>query len=106
MNAKQERGHRLIAEGTRLLVEGTIEATGPGAENVTPKSCAPFKWRALLELARDGKLPSTKVGGKVVIRRADLEAYIDREGLRRGKAIDDQDVSDEVEDILKAGARR
>lgn len=103
--AKIERGIRLQAEGQRLIIEGTIEERGASAEWVDQRS-SPLGRRKHLALAREGKLPSQKHGSRVLVRRDDLNAYIEREGLGRGRRVDDEDVTDVVEGILKTGARR
>lgn len=104
--AKRERGIRLVGEGQRLIIEATLE------ERVAPddwytQHTSPLKKRRFLDLTRSGKIPSRKDGTSVLVRRADLDAYIEQNGLARGgKTPDDEDVEDVVEGILNAGAGR
>ncbi|MBX3205150.1 MAG: hypothetical protein KF764_08770 [Labilithrix sp.] len=104
--AKKERGMALVAEGNRLIIEATLE------ERVSPddwytQHSSPLKKRRYLELARTGKIPSRKDGTSVLVRRADLDAYIEREGLARGgRALESESVEDVVAGILRVGGGR
>lgn len=104
--AMRERGLRMIAEGHALLTEASLAERGAANDWIDQRT-SPLGRRRHLELARSGVLPSRKHGSKVLVRRDDLNAYIEREGIRRGvHEDDDDDVNDVVDTILKTGGGR
>ena len=95
----------LEAEGLALLAEGfarlakaararTSKADGPSAVDWIPAAASPLGRKRTLALARSGELESSKVGRKVLISRASLEALL--EAGRRGEPVananDDEDL--------------
>lgn len=103
--AMRERALRMIAEGHALLTEAALAERGAANDWVDQRS-SPLGRRRHLELARSGVLPSRKHGSKVLVRRDDLNDYIEREGIRRGAHEADEEVRDVVDSILKAGGGR
>lgn len=103
--ALKERGLRMIAEGQALVIEATIAERG-AANDWVDQNHSPLGKRQHLELARTGKLPSRKHRNRILVRRDDLNAYIESQGIRRGKHLDDEEVTDVVDAILKTGGRR
>jgi excisionase family DNA binding protein len=103
--ARLERAKRTIAEGISEMIEATI-ARGVAANEWVDQNHSPLGKRKHLELARAGKLPSKKVGRDVLVKRDDLNAYIQREGISRGRSVDDEDVLEIVERIAAGGRRR
>ena len=103
--AKLERAKRQIAEGIADLVEAIIER-GVAASEWVDQDASPLGKRAHLELARAGTIESRKVNRRVLVRRVDLNRYIEQHGLRRGpEPSEDEEVEDVIERIL-AGAER
>lgn len=103
--ARLERAKRQIAEGISEMIEATI-ARGVAANEWVDQHHSPLGKRRHLELARKGKLPSKKHGQLVLVKREDMNAYLEREGLTRARPTDDDDVLDVVERIASGGRRR
>jgi hypothetical protein len=104
--ARLERAKRTIAEGVIELVEAKLELVGTESEWID-QSKSPLGRRRHRDLARLGKLPSKKLGKRILIRRSDINAFLDREALSRGDTIKDtDDVSHVVEELLKPGKKR
>ena len=103
--ARLERAKRTIAEGISEMIEATI-ARGVAANEWVDQMHSPLGKRRHLELARTGKLPSKKIGRLVLVRREDMNAFLDREGLTRARPSDDDDVLAVVERIASGGRRR
>jgi excisionase family DNA binding protein len=103
--ARLERAKRTIAEGISEMIEATI-ARGVAANEWVDQKSSPLGKNRHLALARTGKIPSKKVGQLVLIRRDDLNAYLEREGISRSRPTDEDDVLDVVERITAGGRRR
>lgn len=103
--ARKERAKRGLAEAVAELVTATIEE-GLAASEWVDQRASPLGQRPHLELARSGKVPSRKIVGRVLIRRDDLNRYIEQEGLQRGARADEEDVTDIVEAIVSGSSRR
>lgn len=67
------RAHKLIAEGHLLLARA---AESNAATDYYDQNNSPLGKRRHLRLARDRVLPSSKVGRQVLIKRADLDAWL------------------------------
>lgn len=102
--ARIERATRLIMEGVTEAVKATLDQGNAVAEWVDQRH-SPLGKRRHLELARSGRIPSKKHGQLVLIRREDLNAYIERAGLSRGKSSEEEEVVDLVERIEKRSRR-
>lgn len=101
--ARLERAKRTIAEGVSELVEARLSLADASNDWVDQYK-SPLGKRRHLDLVRTGKLQGRKLGRRVLVRRVDLNAHIEREGLARGRPADEQDVVDVVDELL--GARR
>lgn len=104
--ARLERAKRTIAEGVAEMIEATI-ARGVAANEWVDQNASPLGKAKHLKLARTGKVQSKKIGRAVLIKREDLNAYIEREGLSRAPASTaEAEVLDIVERITAGGRRR
>lgn len=103
--ARLERAKRGIAECVAEMIEATI-ARGVAANEWVDQAHSPLGKRRHLELARAGKLPSKKIGRLVLVKRDDLNAYLEREGLARGTRVEDEDVLDVLERVTASAGRR
>lgn len=98
--ARAERAKRAIAEAVSDLITATLEQGASQVEWVNQKS-SPLGRRKHCELVRKGKLPGYRHGRDVLVRRADMNAYLEREGVRPVTAAnDDEAVVDIVEELL------
>lgn len=102
--ARLERGMRLIAEGMREALTAVVAESGASSEWVD-QNHSPLGKRRHLALAREQKIASKKHGHLVLILREDLNQYIEREGLSRGKRTADEDVKDVLERIESRSKR-
>lgn len=102
--ARLEHAFGLIRNGIVEAVKATIDA-GHAVGDWVDQNHSPFGKRKHLDLAREKKIPSRKVGNRVLFRRDDVNAYIERHGLRGGKRTDEEDVVDIVESLEAAAAR-
>lgn len=102
--ARLERAKRQIAEGVADMIEATIARAGAGGEWVD-QNHSPLGKRKHLRLAAKKKIPSRKHGKQVLIRRDDLNTYIECEGIGRGKRAELDDVEDVVERMLRRGQK-
>lgn len=104
-DAKLERAKRQIAEGIASAVEAIIER-GVAASEWIDQHASPLGRSAHLSLARSGKVESRKVHRRVLIKRVDLNRYIEQQAEKRGEnRHEDEDVSDVLERIT-AGVGR
>ena len=101
--ARAERATRLIAEGVKKLVEATL-ARGAAETEWVNQAHSPLGRRRHIVLARKGIIPSKKIGRDILVRRSDLDAYIQREGLSRGVPLDDEPL-DEIVRKLTDGTK-
>ena len=68
------------------LDAGPVEAPVPAGDGwADARSCSPLSRRQFLKLCASGELPSTRVGRRVVVRRADLDAHVAAGLARRSK---------------------
>ena len=103
--ARKERAKRGIAEAVADLIAATIEE-GLAVSEWVDQCTSPLGRRRHLEIARTGKLASRKHGSRVLIRRDELNAYIEKEGLGRGKHTEEQDLGAVVDSLLLAGGSK
>lgn len=89
------RGYGKLAEAAEARLASSDADAGP--EWIAPSE-SPLGKRQTLELARAGELESSKVGRKVLVRRASLDRYLDAH-RREGPANDGED-----EDLFGAKA--
>lgn len=68
---------RLIGEA----VESALSRVSAADEWVDART-SPLPRRAFLKLAREGAFPASLVGNKFMVRRRDVEAYIERQRIR------------------------
>lgn len=102
--ARLERAKRQIADGVAEMIEAKI-AAGVAAGEWVDQDHSPLGKRAHLELAREGRLRSRKVKRQVLIRRDELNAFIEKEGLARGDHEPEDDVDAIVDTITRGGKR-
>jgi hypothetical protein len=93
------KAYKLLAEAARVRAEASPETSTPAAEWIGPEA-SPLGRRPTLALCRSGALESAKIGRRVLVRRASLEAYVERH--RRG----DVPAYTEDEDLFGAGSSR
>ena len=75
----------LAALADALEVE-PADAPAPAGDGwADARSCSPLSRRQFLKLAASGELASTRVGRRVVVRRADLDALLAAGLARRSK---------------------
>jgi hypothetical protein len=102
--ARRERSFRLLAEGIHEAVRAILEEEAAAGEWIDQHH-SPLGKRVHLELCRTGKLPSKKLGKRVLVKREDMNAHIERNGLSRGRNVEPDDVVDIVERITSRGKR-
>lgn len=102
--ARIDRAKRAIADAIDELVEARISKGAARAELVD-QSTSPLGRRRHLELVREGKLPAMREGRRVLVRRADIDAYLNERQIAPPPSTDD-DVDGMVERIVGAGGRR
>lgn len=102
--ARLERAKRVVADAVADMVVAQL-AIGNAQNEWIDQKHSPLGRLKHLELVRTGKLPGRKLGHSVLVRRDDLNAYIEREGLRREVPVEEQDVVDIVEELTGAGRR-
>lgn len=95
----EAEAHEKIAEGHALLARARRErapTTVPPANDWIRPETSPLGKRRTLALCRAGALESSKVGRKVLVKRASLEAFL----ARHERGIEAR----EEEDLFGAGA--
>ncbi len=94
----EAEAHEHIAKGHALLAEARRARPTPSTSTVSDDwvdpAASPLGKRRTLALARAGALESSKVGRKVLVGRASLDAFLRRH--RRGVEA----VGDEGEDLF------
>lgn len=103
--ARLERAKKTIAAGVDELVEARLELASAKEEWVD-QNHSPLGHRRHLELARKGTLPSKKHGRRVLVRRDDLNAYLEKHAISRGTREEDESLDDVAEAIARGGRRR
>lgn len=96
--ARRERAKRMLADAVVELIEATIEQ-GSAANEWLDQKTSPLGREKHLRLVQQGKLPARKLGKRVLVRKADLDAYLEREGIARGP------MSSEAEEVVAAVER-
>lgn len=82
------------------LLDELLDAITEGDDWVSQKD-SPLGKAKHLELARDGKLPSTKEGRLVMIKRSDIDAYLASKRQKRPVKITDSEAEErDVQDAL------
>lgn len=94
----RQKLHTLVDE-----IVNAIESQTTASEWVDQKS-SPLGRRRHCELVRSGKLPGKKDGGRVLVRRAHLEAYLEKKTVIRVDEKADEDR--EAARILAAMSRK
>ncbi len=67
-----------IADAAMAFAEAVIKAVQSPAEWVDQTTCAPMSKRRYLALCAEGALPARKDGRRVLVKRSDMEAYLDK----------------------------
>lgn len=102
--ARTDRAMRLLRESIVELVKATLDEGNAVAEWVD-QNHSPLGKRRHLELARTKRIASKKHGKLVLIRRDDMNAYIEQKGLARGHRIEEDDVVDIIDRVTARGKR-
>src|SRR4051794_26743487 len=98
-DAKLERAKRTIAEGIEAAIEAILQR-GVAASEWISQHNSPLGRSAHFALARSGKVDSRKLYRRVLIRRTDLNRYIEERAEKRGtNRHEDDDVQDMIERI-------
>lgn len=84
------KGYALRAEAGRLRASAPAPIA-PAAEWI-PADASPLGKRRTLDLCRSGALESSKIGRKVLVRRASLEAFLRRHERGVEPAADGEDL--------------
>jgi hypothetical protein len=100
---------RGLATGLEIAlrsVQSLIEAGDP--DEWIDQRRSPLGRRAHCEAVRRGDLPGRKLRGRVLVRRRDLDAYVEQHGVRRASVSSAASEADEAAEILafKAPRRR
>jgi excisionase family DNA binding protein len=66
---------QVLEERIRAIVRDELKAHEP--DEWVDQSSVPLSRKTYLRLVREGKLPGRKVGRRVLVRRTDLEAFIE-----------------------------
>lgn len=104
-DTKLERAKRQIADAIADAVEAILER-GVAAAEWIDQDTSPLGKSTHLALARSGKVESRKVHRRVLIKRADLNRYIEERAEKRGdNRHDDEDVSDVLDRVLASAGR-
>jgi hypothetical protein len=93
----EAEGHSLIARGHSKLAEAqrtrasARSADGAPVEWISPEA-SPLGKRRTLALCRAGALESSKVGRKVLVRKASLDAFLRRHERGVDMPAEDEDL--------------
>ena len=101
MSALRERLHAFADELADLLERGM-------SDEWVDQEQSPLGRRRHLALAKSGKLPASKVGRRVLIRRSAIDAYLERKRVLVKSVDNEEDEDREAERLLARlrGARR
>lgn len=103
-DARIARAKRMIADAVGEMIEA-YTAKGVTANEWIDQFSSPLGQHRHLRLAREGKLRATREGRKVLVRRSDLNAYLEQHAeLAAPKPVEDDDVEDMM--LRIAGGRR
>lgn len=103
--ARKERSIRILAEGIAEFVKATIDE-GLASGEWVDQHHSPLGRRRHLDLCAAGKLPSKKLGKLVLVKRDDMNAFIERAGVARGRRAEEEDVVDIVDRITQRAEGR
>lgn len=86
----------VIEERIRAIVREELESRV--SDEWIDQTSAPIPRKSYLRLVREGKLPGRKVGKQVLVRRKDLEAFIDthRPEPRGQEQATDGDIDEQL----------
>lgn len=99
--ARLERAKRMITAGVAEAIDAL-----KGSSDWIDQHHSPLGRRRHNALAREGKLASRKLGRLILIRRTDIDAYIEREGIARGRRVSEDDGVDEMLERITRGSER
>lgn len=99
--ARRDRAKRKLAEATAELVAAQIEITVSANDKVHQYD-SPLGKRRHLELARAGAFPSQKVGKRVLVKRADLNDWLAKNGEQRGVQTEDEEIDEMISEALRS----
>lgn len=102
--ARIARAKRVIADAVDDLVEAKIAKGLTASEWVDQKSSPLGKTRHL-RLVREKKLKGVREGTRVLVRRADINAYLERRAEAAPVVEDDEDVDAMMKAISGGGKR-
>ncbi len=105
-DARIARAKRVIADAITDLVEALV-AKGVVASEWIDQDASPLGRRRHLDLVRSRVLPGVREGRKVLVRRRDVEAYLEKRAATP-VVEDDEDVEGLMNAVTKraAGGRR
>lgn len=90
---REAAAFELVQRGLQMMVEGLAKLkTG---EEWVDQNASPIGKRAHLEAVRRGELPGHKIGHAVLVRRVDLDAYIEKHGAHVKPPANDGEMSEE-----------
>ena len=93
MSALRERLHAFADELADLLERGM-------SDEWVDQEQSPLGRRRHLALAKSGKLPASKVGRRVLIRRSAIDAYLERKRVLVKSVDNEEDEDREAERLL------
>lgn len=103
-DARIARAKRVIAEAITDLVEAQV-AKGVVAAEWLDQETSPLGHHRHLRLVRERVLKGVREGRKVLVRRTDIEAYLEKRGATP-KVEDEDDVDGMMKAIVAGGRRR
>ena len=105
--ARIERAKRRLAEAVAELITAQLEL-GTAANEWVDQRTSPLGRRRHLEHAKSGTIPATRDGRRVLMRRADIDAYLDQRRIVRvdEKADRDREIDRVLEEMRRAGGIR
>lgn len=99
-DARIARAKRVIADAITDLVEAQV-AKGVVASEWVDQDASPLGRRRHLDLVRDRVLVGVREGRKVLVRKRDINAYLEKRGVT--PAVEDED---DVEGLMNAITKR
>ncbi len=88
-----------LEQHIRAIVREEIQATSAQDDDWVDQTSAPIRRKKFLELVRQGELQGRKVGRQVLVRRSELDAYLEAHKIDLGaeeraasKARDEMDA--------------
>lgn len=101
-DARIDRAKRMLVEAIDELVEARL-AKGTAASEWIDQKDSPLGRRRHLELVRTGVLRGVREGRRVLVRRAEIETYLDGH-VATPRPVEDDDVDGMIRAIT-AGAK-